>query len=399
MAPQHSEVDLMLPTQLSSSELALLDQPQAILEDPLPHTKRSQQVRRLEQHALYKMAGLVKACGRLGEKWGYACGRSFLRKIIRAHLRFCCSWCDRYIAERLFEEHRAYRERLDPSGTLHRVTVRSDNYPLSSDGLHDFEEALVTAIRRWFKGRQGWGFKSYTHYENGCLVAKGIISLPSGASLPPNGLPIPFGACTVGRGVSVTAFDAMLADILRPTLAEEHGVLRADLMAAFRGGNHLRSLGVFYGLITKKREEMRLVQSQEKLHLSSGSQSGATFVEPFDPTTTDVPGATILQGQNVSAPSVSGAPLVDHQDVTSPYLAGAPLVNAQGPSAPCVSKAALVQQRDLSDPYVPPCPHCGPGCERVSVSREPMTELQDIPSFAEAAREKMQLLVRWRYLF
>lgn len=400
MATQRSAVDLMSLLQLSSSQLALLDRPQALLDDPEPHTKLGLQIRQLEQHGLDKAATAVKICGRLGEKWTYECGRSFLRKIIRSHRRFCCSWCDRHVAERLFEEHRAYRERLHPSGTLHRVTVRSSDYPISSDGVRDFEEALVEAVRRSFKGCQGWGLKSWTDYEDGCLVAKGIVYLPPGASLPPGGMQIPSATCTVGRATSVTDFEAMLADILRPSLTEDHGVLRADLMAAFHGGNHLRSLGVFYGLITKKREEKHLVQSQEKLHLSSAPQSGATFVEPFDPTTTDVPGATILQGQNVSAPSVSGTPLVDHLDLTSPYLAGASLVKSQGPSAPCVSKAALVQQRDLSDLYVPPCPHCGPGCERVSVSREPMTELQDIPRFeGYTSTEKMLLLLRRRYEF
>jgi hypothetical protein len=41
----------------------------------------------------------------------------------RAHLRFCCVQCDRAITTRLFDAHRAYRERLHPAATLYRVTV------------------------------------------------------------------------------------------------------------------------------------------------------------------------------------------------------------------------------------------------------------------------------------
>ena len=186
MAIQLSAVDPMASTQFSPSQLAELDQPQVLLEEPEPHTRLGQQVRRLEQKGLYKSARYVKTCGRLGKKWVYACGRTYLGKIIRAHLRFCCSWCDQHVATRLFEEHRAYRERLQPSGTLHLVTARSTHFPLSSDGSRDFEEAFVTAVRQWLKADKDWGSKSYTHYLDGELVIKGIIALPPGTTLPSN---------------------------------------------------------------------------------------------------------------------------------------------------------------------------------------------------------------------
>jgi hypothetical protein len=254
---------------LSESEIAALDQPLELLEDPPPHSKRGQQVRRLEQHGLHKAAKAVKVCGRLGEKWTYACGR-FIGKIIRAHLRFCCVQCDRAINTRLFDEHRDYRERLHPAATLHRVTVRSRHWPVSIARIRDLEDSVVEAIRQWLKGYCGWGFKSLTHYDKGELAVEGIIALPPGVSLPSGGLSVASAMCHVGRGNSASAFEAMLADILRPRLTEGHGVLRADLMAAFQGGNHLRSLGIFYGLVSKKRRERK----PENLHLSS-TQSGA----------------------------------------------------------------------------------------------------------------------------
>jgi hypothetical protein len=258
------------PRPLTEAELAQLDQPLHLLEDPAPHTKLGQQVRHLEQHGLYKMARAVKACGRVGEKWTYGCGRSALRKIIRSHRRFCCFWCDSYVAGKLFREHRAYRERLHPAGTLHRVTVRSNGWPVSREGIRAFEDAIVQAFREYFKVWPAWGLKFLTHYEDAYLVARGILALPPGASPPPDSQSIPHSTCVIGRGVSPSAFEEMLADALRPRLTEGHGVLRADLMAAFQGGNHFRSLGLFYGLVTKKRKEHR----QENLHLST-TRSGA----------------------------------------------------------------------------------------------------------------------------
>jgi hypothetical protein len=236
MAIQLSAVDPMASTQFSPSQLAELDQPQVLLEEPEPHTRLGQQVRRLEQKGLYKSARYVKTCGRLGEKWVYACARAYLGKIIRAHLRFCCRWCDEHVATRLFEEHRAYRERLQPSGTLHLVTARSTHFPLSSDGIREFEEAFVTAVRQWLKADKDWGSKSYTHYLDGELIIKGIIALPPGTTLPSNDLTVPSAKCAIGRPVGVTAFEALLAAILKPVLTEGRGVLRADLMAAFPRG-------------------------------------------------------------------------------------------------------------------------------------------------------------------
>jgi hypothetical protein len=323
-----------MPAQPSLSDLVLLDQPQTLLEDPEPHTKLGQQVRRLEQKGLYKAAGYVKTCGRLGEKWTYACGRSSLRKIIRSHFRFCCSWCDLHVAARLFEQHRAYLERLHPSGTLHRVTVRSSDYRISSDGVRDFEATVVEAVRLSFGGCQGWGLKFWTDYEEGCLVARGIIYLPPGVSLPPKGLQFPSAKCSIGKAASVKDFEAMLADILRPSLTEDRGILRADLMAAFSGGKHLRSQGVFYGLISKKRME----RDQEKLPLSD-SQSGTTSVEPHLPA---------------------------HSS--------------------------------------PPCPHCGPSCQRVSVSYVPIPAFLGVPNLYQNSSTDgtwgvMQGLSRRKYLF
>ena len=342
MGTQHSAISQMTSTQLSRTEMALLDRPQIILEDPPADSKRAQQVRRLEEeHGLHKAAGYVKACGRLGEKWDYECGRSFVRKIIRSHLRFCCQHCDQHVASRLFSEHRAYRELLHPSGTLYRVTFISTGRSLSSSGIRDFEDMIVGSVRRQLKDVAGWGWKSFTHYEAGYLVAKGILYLPPGVSMIFDSLSIPLGTCTVSQGASVSAFETILTEILRPCITEGAGVLRADLMAAFQGGNHLRSLGVLYGLISKRRKKERLEQDREKLHL----------IETLEE-----------------------------------------------------SGAGLVEERSRRLSYVPPCPHCGPGCRRVSVSTEPLSELEGIPSFenddaTEDIWREMRDLLRRRYVF
>lgn len=328
--------------QLSPSDFAHLDKPQTTLEDPPPNSPLAQQVRRLRDSGLYEAADAVNACGRLGELWKYECGREFLRKIIRSHRRFCCLRCDRHIAARLFEDHSAYRERLHPSGALHRITVRSSHYALTGEGICDFEDAIIQAVRRWLKDCEGWGLKFFTHYEAECLVAKGIVYLPSGAFRDLNSLSIPSGTFTVSRGVSVTAFEVMLAEILEPALKEGHCALRGDLMVAFHGGNHLRSLGVFYGLISKKRAEKRLEQTEEKLDLSS--------------------------------------------------------------DAPTVSGTGLANPKRHPRREFPPCPHCGPGCKRVSISSATLSELQGIPSFdknnpTERTLVEMRRLTRRRYVF
>ena len=121
-------------------------------------------------------------------------------------------------------------------------------------------------------------------------------------------------------------------------------------MVAFHRGRHLRSLGVLTGHTSKNREKERVQPAEEKLHLTV-AQSGTTFVEAPGPIATDMPGADNVKPQNLSATSELEAPLS----------------HPAGPSAP----------------FVPPCPHCGRGCKRVSVSREPMTELRNIPSFEQ----------------
>jgi hypothetical protein len=277
MNGSHSEVALAgkswspVLTSLSESELAVLDRPLELIEDPGPHTKLGQQVLRLEQLGHYKIAKAVRACGRLGEKWTYECGRSEIRKIIRSHRRFCCVRCDRYLATKLFHEHRAYRERLHPASTLHLVTIRSDHRPVTGEGIRDFEDAIVRAFREHFEDRLTSGLKFLTHYEDGYLVAKGILALAPGASLPSDAISIPNANSVVGEALAASAFESMLAHILLPTLLKGNGILRAELMVAFLGGNHLRSLGILYGLVSKKRRE----QQQENLHLSTEIPSGA----------------------------------------------------------------------------------------------------------------------------
>jgi len=272
-------VEIMLPHEteppLTASELAQLNESHEILAEPAPHSRLGQQVLRLQQHGLYKAAEAVKVCGRIGEKSTYKCLRES-RKIIRAHRRFCCLQCDRSNSARLFREHRAYAERLLTGSTLQRVIFRANQTPLSTPGIRDLEEAIVAVVRLWLSGLYQWGFKGLTHFENGALVVKAMIALPLGISLPSNLQSIPGVAIEIGSRISVTGFEALLADILSPTVVEGHGLLRADLMAAFSSGNHFRNLGVFYGLVSRNRQE----QKKQILHLTSTQQSGAGSAEP-----------------------------------------------------------------------------------------------------------------------
>jgi hypothetical protein len=232
MATQLSVIDSMGPPPLTLSALEIGELPSFILDDPDPHTPRGQQVRRLEELGLDKAAQAVKACGRLGEKSTYECGESRHRRLL-SHRRFCCPHCDVYVAAKLFKEHWAYRERLHFSGTLFLVTLKSADSTLSGDNIRNFEDRVVESIRRKFEGSEGWGFKSFTHFESECLVAKAIIYVPPGKISPLAGLSIPFASCSVSAGVSVHAFDNMLAMILQPTVTVGFGILRAELMAAF----------------------------------------------------------------------------------------------------------------------------------------------------------------------
>jgi hypothetical protein len=262
---------------LTVSELAQLNEPLPILEEPAPHTKLGQQVHRLEELGYSKAAKAVKSCGRRGEKTTYQCGR-ITRTIIRSHRRFCCVYCDRKIATRLFDEHRHYRARLHHGATIYRVTVRCGISQLSAPLIRDLEDSFVEAIRQWLKGYSGWGFKALTHYDQGDLTIEAIIALPPGRSLPSVGLLVPGATCRIGRGNFASAFEEMLSDMLRPRLTAGHGVLRADLMAAFQGGNHLRSSGIFYGLVSEKRRERK----NENLHLidTQGSSGAGSEVAP-----------------------------------------------------------------------------------------------------------------------
>jgi hypothetical protein len=270
---------------ITYSELEQFDQPLKILDEPAPHTRLGQQVRALEQLGLEKMARAVKVCGRLGEKSHFECGRSYASKIIRAHRRFCCKWCDRHYAKRLFQEHLEYQRCLHPKGTLYRVTVRLPNGVLSAEAVREFENNVVNAVRAWFKSTKplNWGFKSLTHYDDhGSLVVKSIIALPPDLPLPPGPLKVSSSTVTVSHGASVTAYQAMLTDILQPIVTGGHSILRAHLMAAFQKGNHFRSLGIFYGLISQARG---LKRNNTKLPLSTSS-SGAGFDQdksPADP--------------------------------------------------------------------------------------------------------------------
>jgi hypothetical protein len=342
MATQSSVIDRTGPPPLTFSVSDISDLPLVVLDDPEPDTPRGRQFQRLEQLGLYKSAQAVSACGRLGEKSTYECGE--LRSTtLRSHRRFCCCYCDSYVASKLFKEHRAYRERLHPRGALFLVTVKSADSTLSGDNIRNFEDRVVGSVRRKFESCEGWGFKSFTQYESDCLIAKAILYLPAGTFPTAASLSIPNATCTVSAGASVHAFDKMLAMILQPTVTVGFGILRANLMAAFQGGNHLRSVGLFYGLVSKNRRREPPTRNEGKLHLSGSPEQdvlGAGFVQPERP----------------------------------------------------------------AFPYVPPCPRHGARCKRVAVARELMSDLKGVPRFEEFSSVDrfwivMQQLLRQKRVF
>ena len=149
--------------------------------------------------------------------------------------------------------------------------------PCESSAIPTFEESVVGTVRQWMRGLSDCGFKSLTHYEDGVLVVKGMIALARGVSLPSNRRSIPAVTIDVSPSLAASAFEEILAYTLRPTLTEGNGLLRADLMAAFGGGNHFRSLGIFYGHVSKKRQERR----RQNLPLTlTFPQAGADSAEP-----------------------------------------------------------------------------------------------------------------------
>jgi hypothetical protein len=258
--------------------LSQLEEPSELLPELSPGSRRGQQVARLRQLGIYKAADAVEVCGRLGEKATFDCGRQYLRKIIRSHRRFCCRWCDSHTADRLYRDHSAYEVRLNSSGTLHYILAKSNHFEVSPDGIRDFENVVAKSARRWLRlHSETFGLKFYTSVEDGLLVAKCIVYVPPGVELLANRLEIPNSIVIVGAKTSVHAYPNMLAEILKPTHCAD-GVQRAELMAAFQGGNHLRSAGVFYGLISQEREAV--AGGEEDLCLSrERSGTGHTPLE------------------------------------------------------------------------------------------------------------------------
>jgi hypothetical protein len=165
--------------------------------------------------------------------------------------------------------------------------VRSDRYDVTPEGVRDFENTVAKSIRSWLVDQSNSGFKFFTHFENNSLVAKAIVYLPPGSELPPHILEVPKSTATLGPKTSTHAFNNMLSGILQPTSTGD-GIVRADLMAAFQGGNHLRSAGVFYGLISKKRQEGQSSKEDKDLCLIGGNESGTSSVPPIPRSQPDV---------------------------------------------------------------------------------------------------------------
>jgi hypothetical protein len=56
----------------------------------------------------------------------------------------------------MYRVHEAYRERLLPSMTLYRVTVRSSQGPLSKELIRSFEDVVTATLRAWLKNYRDW---------------------------------------------------------------------------------------------------------------------------------------------------------------------------------------------------------------------------------------------------
>lgn len=349
-------------------------------DGPRPVDRRFEQVRRLEQHRMYKLAAAVRSCGKFGEIWRYECGRSFLRKIIRSNIRFCCTDCDRKIAATLFTEHRVYERRLDREGSLYRMTFQSGSHPTSRREVTGFENQIVRSVRRWLRGSRGWGFKSMTHVSSGEMLGEGIVYLPPGQSLPPGH---PAELAIVGPKRATGDFKAVLAEILEPKLKQGHGVLRADLMSFFHRGKHLRNLGIFHGLIAKRRQQKRHWKAREKLklaHLQPVQNKGCVdFASEVSL------GCKVNTESRGEAPGVipSAEPRATLPGQAGPATAPVPVETARyGPSVQPAAEEVSAETR------TPPCPVCGMGCERLSSRIESLSKVGDIARYPTFAHEE-----------
>jgi hypothetical protein len=264
---------VLIPPDLEDESLS---QPSEPLDEPDPRTPRGKQVKRLRELGMYKAAGAVSGCGRLGEKITYACGRTRLHKILRSHLRFCCHRCDLYVAERTLRSHLLYRERLNPNGVLQPFTVRTTAHDLSPSGIRQFEDNSVKSLKRWLVGLKDWGFKFQTQFDKNGLVLKGFVYFSPEAQFPQEGLDVPNSVCAVGQRLSVSSFSSLLSEIVQPPYPQLGATARAELMAAFQGGNHLRSAGVLNGLISKERAE-KLASKDNADLCQRYSESGTGF--------------------------------------------------------------------------------------------------------------------------
>src|SRR5277367_691971 len=101
MATQPCVIDPMGPPPLTLSVSDIGQLPSNVLDEPEPHTPRGQQFQRLKQLGLHKPAQAVSACGRIVEKSTYECGESRFTTLC-SHRRFCCHYCDSYVAGKLF---------------------------------------------------------------------------------------------------------------------------------------------------------------------------------------------------------------------------------------------------------------------------------------------------------
>lgn len=112
MATQHSAVDLMLSTQLSSSALALLDDPQPILWDG---QLRSTGALALAELGEFRLARRLEVCGQTFDMHKYPDGCVIRRNRSACEVRCCCESCARRRSKKYVEKYLRAKDFCPPS--------------------------------------------------------------------------------------------------------------------------------------------------------------------------------------------------------------------------------------------------------------------------------------------
>lgn len=373
--------------------------------DPLPsRSKRAQQVARLRQLGEEQMANSVSACGRSGDLLTTTCGLRFRGETLHSGLRYCCDWCDTYLAQRLFIENRVYQKLLKPGTTLHFISI-SRSYsgdPISKRSIKKFANDVIKALKRWLKPVPGSGLKMHTKFEESSgLLIEGIIAIPPGESLPENDPEIDYDF-SIETGQPYFMYESLLKRILLPNCSHVTGSYRAHLMLAFRDGCHLRSFGMLYGRLkmAKRLKKKEIDESNASSHARLCSIAKSYCITQPSPDENSCQDATKPHGcgdhthrtPHHSAGMETGDCQLGNSTWESKFNTAAPL-REPGSDEDLDSRTPV----DFPDPQparesgkLDCCPIHGPECV-ITRTVVPMSELWGLPEFPGLKRGE-----RWK---